>query len=355
MLGRARAVQVDETTCGSAVLAVLAAAGDPVVALWLVSGEDASRGASSHVVSGDQAGATARELETSSGRFQALQRLLKARTTRHALGPFPGRGLGTPPWTAARDALRGRALHPPDPRGRRARRPRARERAAVRRGRVPVPLYTGGDVGHGWSTAVPRHVVLLAGVSGPQDAGDHGPLGGRWCSVYEPSSGALHRLRVADLLAGTGAAGNRARPCAARSAGGRTRVGLAARRWHWRRAPHRVTMDGQREERAMSTVPGAEAWRDAAWSPQTTYRRTWSRRSRRTLLRSTRRTRRTTTPDPATGPGRRGGRGGRGRAGVRGPARRGWRGRRRRRVRQPWPREKGDVGCGRPPPGSVSP
>lgn len=213
VLGRARAVQVDETTCGSAVLAVLAAAGDPVVSLWLVAGTDVSRGACEHVVSEGQVDATARELETSSGRFQALQRLLKARTTRAALGPFPWPGgLGTPPWTAARDARYAdvRFTHrivagggPGDP-------VLASALRSVAAG-VPVPLYTGGDVGTGWSTAVPRHVVLLAGVSGPQAeaGGDDGTPahGGRWCSVYEPSSGALHRVRVADLLAGTRVAG----------------------------------------------------------------------------------------------------------------------------------------------------
>jgi hypothetical protein len=204
VLGRARAVQVDETTCGSAVLAVLAAAGDPVVALWIVAGADVSRGASPHVVRTGQVGSNARELETASGRFAALQRLLKARTTRSALGPFPWPGaFGTPPWTAARDARYAdvRYTH---------RIVRGGDQDAVLAGAlraaaagVPVPLYTGGDVGTGWSTAVPRHVVLLTDVSaGPDATPDRGPADGRWASVYEPSSGTLHRLRVADLVAG---------------------------------------------------------------------------------------------------------------------------------------------------------
>ncbi|MBE7700080.1 hypothetical protein H9623_07140 [Oerskovia sp. Sa1BUA8] len=207
VLGRARAVQVDGTTCGSAVLAVLAAAGDPVVALWLVAGTDVSQGSCAHVVTEGAAGATARELETSSGRFAALQRLLKARTTHAALGPLPWPGsLGTPPWTAARDARYAdvRYTHRIVP-GAGDKDPVLASALRSAAAGVPVPLYTGGDVGTGWSTAVPRHVVLLAGVS-PAAAGARGGpaelFGGRWCTVYEPSSGALHRLRVADLLEG---------------------------------------------------------------------------------------------------------------------------------------------------------
>jgi hypothetical protein len=208
VLGSARAVQVDGTTCGSAVLAVLAAAGDPVVGLWLVAGTDVSRGASAHVVTEGEADATARELEASSGRFAALQRLLQARTTHAALGPLPWpTGLGTPPWTAARDARYAdvRYTHrivPGDGVQDRVLASALRSAAAG----VPVPLYSGGDLGTGWSTAVPRHVVLLAGVSAsPETQKDAtSPFGGRWCSVYEPSTGTMHRLRVADLLAGVG-------------------------------------------------------------------------------------------------------------------------------------------------------
>ncbi|MFF3062974.1 hypothetical protein ACFVQ3_00310 [Oerskovia sp. NPDC057915] len=208
VLGSARAVQVDGTTCGSAVLAVLAAAGDPVVGLWLVAGADVSRGASAHVVTEGEVDATARELETSSGRFAALQRLLQARTTHAALGPLPWpTGLGTPPWTAARDARYAdvRYTHRIVAGEGTTDRVLASALRSAAAG-VPVPLYTGGDVGTGWSTAVPRHVVLLAGVSGPQEPRTDAaaPFGGRSCSVYEPSSGTLHRLRVADLLAGVG-------------------------------------------------------------------------------------------------------------------------------------------------------
>ncbi|MHA7133993.1 hypothetical protein [Oerskovia turbata] len=205
VLGSARAVQVDETTCGSAVLAVLAAAGDPVVALWLVAGDDVSHGASSHVVRDGQAGATARELETSSGRFAALQRLVKARTSRAALGPLPWpAGLGTPPWTAARDARHAdvRYTHRIVP-GDGEEDPVLAVALRAAAAGVPVPLYTGGDLGTGWRTAVPRYVVLLAGVSGPTGGGRGAdPFGGRSCSVYEPSSGSLHRLRVEDLVRG---------------------------------------------------------------------------------------------------------------------------------------------------------
>ncbi|RXR26285.1 hypothetical protein EQW78_01155 [Oerskovia turbata] len=208
VLGSARAVQLDGTTCGSAVLAVLAAAGDPVVGLWLVAGTDVSRGESAHVVTAGEAEATARELETSSGRFAALQRLLQARTAHAALGPLPWpTGLGTPPWTAARDARYAdvRYTHRIVAGHGTADRVLASALRSAAAG-VPVPLYAGGDLGTGWSTAVPRHVVLLAGVSAPAEPQKEAavPFGGRWCSVYEPSTGTMHRLRVADLLAGTG-------------------------------------------------------------------------------------------------------------------------------------------------------
>jgi hypothetical protein len=228
VLGRARAVQVDETTCGSAVLAVLAAAGDPVVALWLVAGADVSRGASSHVVREGQAGATARELETSSGRFAALQRVLKARTARAALGPLPWPGrLGTPPWTAAREARHAdvRYTHRIVPGDGEDDQVLARALRSAAAG-VPVPLYTGGDVGTGVSTAVPRHVVLLAGVSAPARQAPSEPFGGRWCSVYEPSSGSLHRLRVEDLVRGAAAGGEPAKGVR-RALGGWPRVDWA--------------------------------------------------------------------------------------------------------------------------------
>ena len=47
---------------------------------------------------------------------------------------------------------------------------------------VPVPLYTGGDLAGGPSTAVPRHVVLLTAV---RDG---------LATLYEPSSGGLHAV-----------------------------------------------------------------------------------------------------------------------------------------------------------------
>jgi hypothetical protein len=229
VLGRARAVQVDETTCGSAVLAVLAAAGDPVVALWLVAGDDVSRGASSHVVLEGQAGATARELETSSGRFAALQRLLKARTSRAALGPLPWPGgLGTPPWTAARDARHAdvRYTHRIVP-GDGEQDPVLAIALRAAAAGVPVPLYTGGDLGTGWRTAVPRHVVLLARVGAPSgDGRGADPFAGRWCSVYEPSSGSLHTLRVEDLVRGA-AAGAEPAKGVRRALGGWPRVDWA--------------------------------------------------------------------------------------------------------------------------------
>ncbi|MGC5167324.1 hypothetical protein [Luteimicrobium sp. DT211] len=165
---RAPAVQIDGTTCGPAVLVVLAADGDPAVAAWLDGAGD---------------------------RFAALQRSVQRRTTRTALlgVPWP-QALGTPPWAAARAARWGsvryghRVVDDTDPVD--LARVRAQVDSALARG-VPVPLYTGGDTSRGWTTALPRHVVLVL-PGGPPDA----------YRVYEPGSGAIHTVRRADLWSG---------------------------------------------------------------------------------------------------------------------------------------------------------
>lgn len=196
-LGGARARQVDGTTCGSSVLGLLAAAGDPVLALWLVTGT--------------ALGAAPGPSADAAGRWRALQRVVKARTGRGGLGPFPWpAALGTPPWGAARTARYAgvRYTHRVvDGAGGDAVLDAALDAAA--RG-VPVPLFTGGDLSGGLAAAVPRHVVLLAAADADRAApgatrsedGEAARRGARRCWVYEPSSGTVHRLDAARLSQG---------------------------------------------------------------------------------------------------------------------------------------------------------
>jgi hypothetical protein len=163
----APARQVDETTCGSAVLAMLAMAGDPGLALRV-----------------------AREPEQ---RFAELQRRLHRASARKGPVPWPRR-YGTPPWAAARVARYDgvRFTHRVVGRGAAGEAVRAAAVTAAASG-VPVPLFSGGDLAGGWQTAVPRHVVLLTTV---QDAG-----GQSLAQMYEPSSATLHTVPTTVLLA----------------------------------------------------------------------------------------------------------------------------------------------------------
>jgi hypothetical protein len=210
-LGGARARQTDGTTCGSSVLALLAAAGDPVLALWLVTG----------LRPGELPGPGS--TPEAAARFRTLQRVVKGRTNRRALGPFDWpEALGTPPWGAARVARyadvgytdRVVADAVPDAAGAPVSPVVEAALTAASRG-VPVPLFTGGDLGHGIATAVPRHVVLLTAadpVDPPvEDRGDgaEDTPGARRCWVYEPSSGTVHRLAARGLLTGETDAGVR--------------------------------------------------------------------------------------------------------------------------------------------------
>lgn len=161
----AAAVQVDETTCGSAVLAMLGLAGAPRAALRIATDDPA-------------------------GRFVRLQRAVHVATNRRGLvvAGWP-RTYGTPPWGAARFASYGgvRYTH----RVVTSRAPLEAAVAAARSG-IPVPLYTGGDVASGWDSAVPRHVVLLTLADGEGTDGN--------AVLYEPSGAGLHTVPVAALL-----------------------------------------------------------------------------------------------------------------------------------------------------------
>jgi len=174
-LGTAAARQTDGTTCGSAVLAMLAAAGDPTLAYWLVTGR---------ALAGYRP-VEARGVDDAAGpavRFGDLQQALKDRSTSRAvlgLLPWP-RALGTPPWGACRVArflgVAYRSVLVDDTRVDEVATVLARAARALDRG-VPVPLYTGGDTGTGLATAIPRHVVLLTARTADG------------FTVYEPSSG----------------------------------------------------------------------------------------------------------------------------------------------------------------------
>jgi hypothetical protein len=220
--GTAAARQVDGTTCGAAVLGVLAAAGDPVLAAWLVTGRlpdgvlppeldglvlpepadpadpDAPvwfRSPDDRVVHAAATGA-----EASATRWALLQAALHRRSTTRAVAgvlPWP-RSLGTPPWGAARVArfgrapeVRYRAVMVDDTRTDEVADLLARVDAALDRG-VPVPLYSGGDLRDGIAAALPRHVVLAVGRTAD---------GYR---VYEPGAGAVLPLPRAALLAPDG-------------------------------------------------------------------------------------------------------------------------------------------------------
>ena len=176
-LGTAAARQTDGTTCGSSVLAMLAAAGDPTLAYWLVTGRTLAGYRPPELDgAGDAAGPAVR--------FGDLQEALKGRTNARAvlgLLRWP-RALGTPPWGAARVArfpgVTYRSVLVDDTRTGEVAVVLARAGRALDRG-VPVPLYAGGDLAMGPAAAIPRHVVLLTGRTADG------------FTVYEPSSGRL--------------------------------------------------------------------------------------------------------------------------------------------------------------------
>ena len=193
--------QTDGTTCGSAVLTLLAAAGDPALALWLANGQVLahSRPPELAAASADRLAALAEG--PPQRRFAPAQQVVKRRTNaRGALGlPWPT-ALGTPPWGAASQARfvgLGFGHEPLDDTDRpHLTRVLDRVAAALDRG-VPVPLYTGGDTARGWATAVPRHVVLAVGHS--RSAREHS---GQTFELWEPAAGHVVPISRAALLAG---------------------------------------------------------------------------------------------------------------------------------------------------------
>jgi hypothetical protein len=184
-LGTAAARQTDGTTCGSSVLAMLAAAGDPTLAYWLVTGRTLAghRPAELDGV-GDAAGPAVR--------FGDVQEALKVRSnSRAVLGRLRWpQALGTPPWGAARVArfpdVTYRSVLVDDNRSDEVAVVLARAARALDRG-VPVPLYAGGDLAMGLATAIPRHVVLLTARTADG------------FTVYEPSTGRLLPLTTEEV------------------------------------------------------------------------------------------------------------------------------------------------------------
>lgn len=192
-LGR-DARQATGRTCGPAVLTMLAAQGDPLLALWLASGRLLTTqrppelaGAPDDVL---------RRLRQASARtrFAAVHRVVHRRATRHAVAGLPWpEALGTPPWALARSArylgvlFTHAVLDDSDPAALDA--ALARVGAAVEAG-IPVPLLTGGDTSRGWRTAVPRHVVLAV-------AEREGGL-----DLWEPGRGAVVHADAVALRAG---------------------------------------------------------------------------------------------------------------------------------------------------------
>jgi hypothetical protein len=188
LFGPGHAALIDGSTCGSAVLVMQAAVGDPTLALWLAIGETL-------------AGYLPREIRhirpgslmepDAVARFGLAQREVKQQTNSGAVAglPWPS-GLGTPPWGAAREArfadLLFDNLPVDDSNTADFEAVRLRAEESVRAG-VPVMLYVGGDLGRGVATAVPRHVVLLT---------DRHADG---FTVYEPASGQVHTITDVQL------------------------------------------------------------------------------------------------------------------------------------------------------------
>lgn len=185
MLGNVAASQVDQTTCGAAVTAMMLMMGDPLVAAWVMTGRSFGDYLPPEVVGIDG------EMRTVEQRWHGLQRVLHQVVTRRGLGvaSWP-QSLGTPPWGVVRAvrfagvAFRGAVLD--DAHADTVTAAVAHASAALRDG-IPVPLYTSGDSRLGLDTVVPRHVVLLVGRT------DSGFL------VYEPGSGHVVPLAEARL------------------------------------------------------------------------------------------------------------------------------------------------------------
>ena len=168
VLGQTLVTQADETKCGAAVLLMLEATGDP---------------------------ALAQQLEDKPELITSYQQTIHDRVSKNAVGPFdwPQR-FGSPPWTLAREArfpgveYYAHAVDDSTEAG------RAILTATIHANRagIPVPLYTGGNIGQGLDCAIPRHVVLAVPHAPCSQSGS--------LHIYEPSSGMLYDVSIKELL-----------------------------------------------------------------------------------------------------------------------------------------------------------
>ena len=186
--------QTDQTTCGSASLVLLAAAGDPGLAGWLAAGTVPRHGLPPELGAADPAVLAALAQAPVAARHGALQRVVQHRSTARALLGLPWpRSLGTPPWGAAREARfldRSFGHRLVDDTAQAALGLVLGEVARVVDAGVPVPLYAGGDSARGWSTALPPHVVLVVGRSDDT------------FRLWEPSAGAVVEVTRSALARG---------------------------------------------------------------------------------------------------------------------------------------------------------
>jgi hypothetical protein len=193
--------QTDATTCGSTSLVVLMAQSDPLLALWLRTGQRPPGYDPpwlSHLTPAQWAAASYDE------RLTLVEQAMKSATNENELlpggSPFPWpSGLGTPPWGTA-DVLDGNVtttgtgyesvmIDDQDPSLLRDTLTRA---AAAANSGNPVPLYVGGDSSDGLDSTIPRHVVLITGY--------HRGV----YTIYDPSSGAQYTVPEQELLDGGG-------------------------------------------------------------------------------------------------------------------------------------------------------
>ncbi|GEN79599.1 hypothetical protein [Actinotalea fermentans] len=186
--------QATGRTCGAAVLTMLAAQGDPLLALWLASGRLLAAERPPELAGApDDVLRRLRQASTRT-RFAVVHRVVHRRATRRAVAGLPWpEALGTPPWALARSArylgvlFTHAVLDDSDPAALEA--GLVRVGAAVDAG-IPVPLLTGGDSSRGWGTAVPRHVVLAVA---ERDGG---------LDLWEPGRGAVVHADAAVLRGG---------------------------------------------------------------------------------------------------------------------------------------------------------
>lgn len=188
--GDAPATQVDQRTCGAAVIVMTLMITDPFVALWVTSGRLLADYVPSEVAALEDLGSSLRGVEQ---RWHALQHAVHLASTRRAVAGFPWpRALGTPPWRVDNvmrvAGVRFRTALVDDSSAADVSAFVAHASAALREA-IPVPMYTGGDSRMGIGAIVPRHVVLLTRVA--DDV----------FTVYEPSSGALQSLPAEQWLA----------------------------------------------------------------------------------------------------------------------------------------------------------